>query len=285
MKSFWEIKNYKNKNLLLLNIKILCFLNSTTSVFLKKLIIKIGTILNNFNLKQSNKVIFQTKFNIKKYETNFVKNKLIFKKSNLHFDKSNFYFFIKMNTWLINKKLKVHHSFTNYYYYSSPNIGILSLGRMLNLWNNITLFINNIFFFKINYIIFSNIYFKYETLSLNWSITKHLSFLWRYSNFFFFFTKNKATFYVESFFRFLLSRGFNLSFIVDLNYHKTSLFYLNKFRFISVGPVPLSSSLYSISIALPVSSNSIFSNLFFIRFLIKLNKLNRKTVWLGYNRL
>ena len=126
---------------------------------------------------------------------------------------------------------------------------------------------------------FSTNYFKYETLSLNWKNANKLTYLWKYTNSFYFFINNKMTLHNELYFKNLLSKDFRCAFIIDLYYHKNTLHLLNKFKFITVGPVPLSSNLYSLYLSLPVPSNSVFSNLFFFRLILKLKKLNSNLIW------
>lgn len=172
------------------------------------------------------------------------------------------------------KQLNVHKSHSLYYYSISKNLNLVNLGKFLLLWRNIVNFLINIFYFNLSYLIFSNPYFKYETLALNLRKSNHLISMWRLSFPFIFFIRSRATLSTESFFRFILLNKFRLSFVVDLHYHKTSLYYLNKFKFITIGPVPLTTNLYLLSMSLPVSSNSILSSLFFFRLLLKLNKLN-----------
>jgi hypothetical protein len=78
----------------------------------------------------------------------------------------------------------------------------------------------------------------------------------------------------EFYFKRFLLKGFRSAFVIDLYYHKNTLHFLNKFKFVTIGPVPLFSNLYTFYISLPVVSNSVFSNLFFLRLVLKLKKLN-----------
>jgi hypothetical protein len=265
-----------------LGFKALIFLNRTRNIFGKKFI----ALKNMIHIKSKMKLSFKSLFRLKHIlNTNTmpsIKGDLILSKSNLILNRDIFNTLIKINGWSTNEKLLIHHSFRNYYHFTSSNLSFVNLSKIFILWNNILLFITNVFFFRIDYLVFSNTYFKYETLALNWSTTKYFRYIWKYSTFFIFFLNNKTTFSTESFFRSLISNNLRLSFVVDLHYHRKSLFYLNKFKFISVGPVPLSSNLYILSLALPVSSNSTFSNLFFFRFLLKIKKFNSNYLYKSY---
>lgn len=182
--------------------------------------------------------------------------------------------FLNVNTWLPTPTLKVHQSFTAIYFFNKQsNIGVFNLKKLFVTWNNILIFIQNIFNFNLRYTFFSSSYFKYESLSLNWYKNNHLKNFWRFTNPFIFFLNNKTTLFNDIYFKRLKKKLINFSFVVDIYYHKRTLHYLKKYRYITLGPVPISSSLYTLDIVFPTSSNSVFSNLFFVRLLFRLNKL------------
>lgn len=243
-----------------------------------------NTIQPKSNIEFSFKSLFKFKYSLEKTNLINTRNTIIFNDNNLILSKSIFCTFIKLNGWLISGKLSIHYSFNSYFHYVSPTLNFINLRKIFMLWSNILSFITNVFFFKIDYLVFSNTYFKYETLVLNWLTSKHFRYIWKYSSPFIFFLNNKTTFYTESFFRFLINKNIRLAFLIDLHYHSKSLFYLNKFKFISIGPVPLSANLYLLSLALPVSSNSVLSNLFFFRLLLKIKKLNSTHLYESYWR-
>jgi hypothetical protein len=182
--------------------------------------------------------------------------------------------FLRYNTWIPSTSLDVHHSFSNFYYFNKQsNLGVFNLKKALITWVNVLNFIQNLFFFNLAYVFFSSSYFKYESLSFNWSKNKHIKSLWRYTNPFIFFLSNKTTLYNDIYFKMLTKKAINVSFLIDVYYHKRTLYYLHKYKFITVGPVPISSNLYLLNIAFPTSSNSVFSNLFFIKLIIKIKKM------------
>lgn len=184
----------------------------------------------------------------------------------------------------LSKKLNIHKSFDLYYYTVSNNIGLLNVSKFSTLWHSILTFLMNIFYFKLSYIIFTNPYFRYEALALNFKQTSFLIKIWKLTSVFIFFIKSKATLKTELFFLHLTQNNFKLSFIVDFYYHKIALYYLRKFNFITIGPIPVSSDLYALSIAFPVNSNSTFSNLFFFRFLLKIKKLTLLSHYSSFNK-
>ena len=184
-----------------------------------------------------------------------------------------FYSFLYNNFLIKQPKLIPHYSFYMYYCNNKgSNIGIFSIRKLIGSWNTIIYFISNIFYYNVNYVVFSNSYFKYETLSLNWNFIKLIKLIWRYTHPFIIFLNNKTTSRTEAYFSHLLKEGYQTAFVVDIHYHKKTIYYFNKLKFISIGPVPVTSNLYSLTVSMPVSSNSIFSNLFFFKLIIKLKK-------------
>ena len=199
--------------------------------------------------------------------------------------KNVFYSFIRLNSWIKNKGLKTHHSFSVYYFYNNKsNLGFFNLRRTFNLWLNIVNFFKNIIFYKKLYTVFGNSYFKYEVLSLNYLLNKNFS-IWRYTHLLIFFISNKLTQSLEHYLNYLILRDIRLTFIVDIFYHKRTVDILRKMKFVLIGPVPVTTNLYTLDIVLPVSSNSIFSNLFFMRLLLFLKREVSSFCWSRLNIL
>lgn len=181
--------------------------------------------------------------------------------------------FLKINMWIPNPTLQVHQSFIVLYYYNSQsNVGVFNLKKLLSVWSSALVFVQNLIVYNLHYVLFSTSYFKYESLAVNWENNKQLKTLWRYSHPFLFLLNNNMTQKSDLYFRYLQRRIVKIALVVDVYYHKRTIYYLNKYKFITIGPVPLSSSFYTLNVAFPSSSNSIFSNLFFIRLLFHLKK-------------
>lgn len=260
-KLFFLLRNYKTNFLYLIKLKNLVVLTST----FKK---------NSF------------KYNFKSLDTNVInKIKLNFFKKypKQHYFKNLFKSYIYLNTWSEKFKLSVHPTLSQYYYYNSHfNTGLLNLKKLNNVWKNLLNFILNIFFFQLNFVTFSNSYFKYETLLLNIQLISLIKYLYKYTSSFVFLLNNKNRTILNLYFDFLKKSKCNILFIIDTYYNKNVIYLSNKFNLISIGPVPINNNLYILDIALPISSNSIFSNLFFLRLILKLKTLNLKLLWNSY---
>ena len=211
-----------------------------------------------------------------------------FKKKNTDnlLNKRLFMSFLYLNTWLPTPRVTVHPSFNVFYFFNKNlNLGCFNIKRLFSLWNNIIIFVTNIFFYNINCLAFGTSYFKYEILSLNWSLIKFNKLLWKYTEAFTFFLSNNTTLKNQYYFSFLLTLNYRISFVNDIYYHKKTIYYFNLFKYISVGPVPISSNFYLLTLALPASSNFLFSNLFFFRLLLKLKKNNVKLLYDNYKNI
>lgn len=184
-----------------------------------------------------------------------------------------YYRILYLNMWLPTPNISTHPSFNSFYFFNKyQNIGCFNFKKVFNLWVNIFTFVSNIFFYNLKYLAFGNSYFKYEVLSINWYSTNFSQAIWKYVGSFVFFLNNKTTLRNKRYFYFLTSLGYRLAFVADIYYHSKTIYYLNHFKYISVGPIPLSSNFYLLTITIPTSSNFLFSNLFFLRFIIKLKK-------------
>ena len=223
------------------------------------------------NFVATNKLLFRPPYNLKPMGLRKHRRKYTVK--NLEEYKNLFTLFTNVNTLLPGAQLIPHFSFIALYHFNKQsNVGYFNFKKVFNVWMTLLSFLLNLFFYNIEYLFFSSSYFKYENLALNWSINKNLKQIWRYTNPFLFFLNNKTTLQNNNYFYLLKKKHFNVAVVVDLYYHKRTLHYLNRYKFLTLGPVPLSSNFYSLNITFPVSANSLFSNLFFIRLLFKLRK-------------
>lgn len=175
--------------------------------------------------------------------------------------------------WKTTNSLKVHYSFNNLYYFNSKtSIGFFNLNKLENVVLNFFTFLKNIFFFNVKYSIFTNSFLKYEAFSMNSKNLPFIKFLFKYSNPFIYFISNKATIKTDFFFQYILKNNVRVTFIIDIFYHKKTIHYISKHKFISLGPVPISSSLYTLNVSLPLINNSSLSNLTFLKLLLLENK-------------
>ena len=60
--------------------------------------------------------------------------------------------------------------------------------------------------------------------------------------------------------------------MVDVLYHTKTIYYLRRTSFYSIGLVPTIYNAYTVDLALPTAYESIFTQIFFIRFLMRIKQ-------------
>ena len=181
---------------------------------------------------------------------------------------SLFKIFLKTNIQIPKLKHVVHQSQRLFFInINSGGVCNLALTKMYKLWININNLIYNLFFYNINLLFFGNSFFRSEILALNWVSVGIIKTYWRFIRPFLIYKPNK----INDFSGFVFSRfqnlGFQLGFILDINYHTKTLFYLKNANFYTLGLIPITSDLYLVDFAIPVNQ-SLVSYLFFLRFFI-----------------
>ena len=187
------------------------------------------------------------------------------------------------------------HSSLKYYYLSnSKNLLTSSLNKLYSKWINFYLLFFNIFYYNLNFITFSNSIFNKEITALNWNFfyNKPVYSLWRYIKPFIFFKLGQIVNYGPYLFRKLRLKDFNIGLVIDPQYHSKTLYYLNLCKFFTVSLTFSSSRPRDVDLSLPITTNSIFTQLFFVRLLFliqkkssKLDYDNRTTYWANLLKL
>lgn len=185
--------------------------------------------------------------------------------------------FLKANSTLGFTNFIPHASqrsiFVKYY---KKGVCFSSIPRFYSSWTNAYNLIFNIFFYKIEILTFGNAFFKNEILALNWDNKNFLNTFWRYAKPFLIFQSVKINDFGDFIFRNLNHMGYYIGLILDITYHKKTIYYLRKSKFYTIGIVPSNYNIKSVDAALPIINDTIPNQLFFIR-LILLIKKNVKT--------
>lgn len=167
-------------------------------------------------------------------------------------------------------------SFSLKFFFYSPNGKelALSLNKMFIKWKTFYLLLFNVFYYEISFLVFSNSFFQREILALNWTQFDNpiMCSMFRYIKPFLTLKLGQIVNYGSYLFRILRLNNVSISLVTDLLYHNKTLYYLKLNRFFIIG-LTNSSSLYKdVDVVLPINSNSIFTQLFFIRFLVLIKK-------------
>ena len=148
----------------------------------------------------------------------------------------------------------------------------MSLSKVFVKWKQFYLLMFNLYFYRVNSLLFGTTFFRREILSLNWNLNSGLRNFWKYVNPFLTFRSTKIFNHGWVLFSTLKLRGYTTAFIFDALYHNKTLYYLRTNNYYTIGLVPTNLSCSSLDFALPSSSDNIFTQLFFIRFILKVRK-------------
>lgn len=234
----------------------------------------------NFKLPQSVRERQQVKFNSPKVSLSTgleVKMLKMFKT------------FIKLNSNSAHNITTTHFSFKSFYMgHRRGGLVILNTRKLFTRWKDIYHLLFNLFFYKLDMLLFGSSFFKSELLALNWQNMEKFKFMWRYTRPFLTLKSNKITTYGDFVFSRIGSLGFRLSLLVDVLYHNKTIYYLHRSGFYTMGLVPVNYNMNSVNFAIPTSSDSLMAQIFFIRFttLVKQSTLTSryndlKRLWLS----
>ena len=196
-------------------------------------------------------------------------------------------FFIKLTNQSITSFFKVHPTQRfNYIYNLRQQTYIINIIKFQKHWLNLYNLLYHIFFYKIPFITFNSPFFKRENISFNWKLIKNYTLYWKLINNTVWSTKNLNLFGINFLIKYLLRYKVNIVIILSVLMRKNILKVMHKFKFYSIGVVPLNTSLYTVNFAIPISTDNIFLELFLIRFILQIKKqvkwhfiTTNKTLW------
>jgi len=181
--------------------------------------------------------------------------------------------FVRTNMTSQSGLTKPHHSFRTFYLSNTAGgLTILSIPKLFQRWKTFYFLLFNLYYHSVDALTFSPAFFKKEVLSLNWSFHKNFQFMWRYTRPFLVFKPNKITNHGDFVFRKLRSLGLSVGVVTDVLYHNKTIYYLKRTGFYSIGLVPTIYNAYTVDFAVPTAYDSIFTQIFFVRFLIRIRQ-------------
>jgi len=184
-----------------------------------------------------------------------------------------FSIFLTTSTRPIKNTFKVHPSAKVYFMsYNRLSTAVFSITRLYSKWQDFYFLMYNIHVYKLPLITLGNSVFKDELLSMNWSLKTKLQGYWSQVKPYIFLKKNRINNYNGIIFSLLKLKRIDIALVIDTNYHQSTLFYLQRYSFFTIGVVPVTSNLYKVNFALPSSAESTYSHLFFIRVILNIRK-------------
>ena len=156
--------------------------------------------------------------------------------------------------------------------YRKKGVAFSSVPRFYSSWTNAYNLMFNIIFYRIDILTFGSAFFKNEILALNWNNKGLLNTFWRYTKPFLVYQSVKINDYGNYVFRSLNRMGYYVSLVLDITYHKKTIYYLRRSKFYVIGIVPSNYDIKSVDFALPIVNDSMSNQLFFIRLILLIKK-------------
>ena len=207
------------------------------------------------------------------------------KKITMH-KKYYFYLFLKTAIKPIKNIYKIHSSVKNFFLsYEKLTTTIYSMTYLYSKWKNFYFLLYHLLYYKIPILTFGTTLLQREILALNFQWKQLILRYWFLIRPYFFVKKHTIVDYRKQVFSILKLNQFNIALVLDINYHKHTLYFLKKFNFFTLGAVPLTNNLFVVDFALPINSLNIYSQLFFIRLFINIKKNILYNQFLLYKKL
>lgn len=181
--------------------------------------------------------------------------------------------YLTLNTVFHTFRYKIHASFSFFFLrHVAGGTSVASIRKLFTRWKDAYLLLFNLFYYKIDLLVFGTSVFKNELLGLNWDTLSRLKVSWRYTKPFLFHRPNKIDRLGDWLFARIRIFGINSAFVLDVLYHKKTIHYLHRSGFYTIGAVPTTSHIKSVNFALPTSLDSGLTQLFFLRFTLVIKK-------------
>jgi hypothetical protein len=149
---------------------------------------------------------------------------------------------------------------------SGAGIELPSVRKLFETWTRSYLLLFNLFFYRLDVLVFGTPDFRYEIFSINWDTLSILSNFFKYERLFLFIAPSRINPYGDKTFKLLHQTGFTTALIIDTVYHQRNITYLHRAGFYTIGGVPTTEHLRSVNFGLPVKPYTTLSHFFFMRF-------------------
>jgi hypothetical protein len=165
--------------------------------------------------------------------------------------------------------------------HSKSAASVISISGLRARWHTAYLLLFNLSYFNMELLTFGTSIFRKELLSFNWKCLTGLRFIWKYTLPFLHLRPNKITNLGYFVFNRMFVAGAHAALVLDVSYHKRTLYYLHRTGFYTVGLVPTNYPPFTVNFAIPTGVDSVFTQLFFIRFVIRVRHNSKR---LRYDR-
>jgi hypothetical protein len=194
----------------------------------------------------------------------------------VHFDKkllSTFKTFTLSQMSSPNTLAKPHASFNSFYVTQARGGSILlNVGKFFQKWKLTYFLLFNLFYYRIKALTFAQSFFKSEVLSINWSDMNHLESMWRYIRPFLVYKPIKIHDSLSFILRKLRLMNISTALVVNLLYHKNTMYYLRRSNFFTIALVPSTYAIDSADFAVPTLSMSQTTDAYFISYVLVIKR-------------
>ena len=198
--------------------------------------------------------------------------------------------FIVTNTFIPHSSVRLHPSWLGFYIFDSGHgTQHISISKFFTKWKLLYHFLFNIFYFNINILFFGNTFFKEEINAFNWILLGRRPGQFRYVLNFLMLKPSRIFNQGWVIFSYLRSLHFNMACVIDIMYHKKTVYYLRRTGFFTVGAVPVNYNQMLVDLALPTSSDSYSTQFFMLTFIRNLKKTSEtvkyklmRQLWKGF---
>ena len=248
---------------------------------------KLDNSFVNYEVLKKNKTLFEKSFLYKDFKMTGRKNEIVNilsvsspKKSKMKLNSStNTKLLRSFKTFLVGSMSTSHQVFTPHSSFASFYVtqkkggaSIINLGKFFQKWKLSYYLFYNLFYYKIYLLTFTSSFFKKEALAFNWSECRQFEHTWRYIKPFLFLKPNKINDSAEFIFRKLKYLQLNTALITDISYHQKTIYYLKRLNYFTLGLVPTLYHLKSVDFAIPVASESLLNQVYFVRFILSIKQ-------------
>jgi len=191
--------------------------------------------------------------------------------------KKNQHFFFFLNFLFFYSNFKSRYSMHQQlsFFYSQEfkkDLIVVNSRQFYERWKDARDFIFNIYYYNFTPILFGSFEFQNEILALNWNNINMEYNYWKYTFSFFTRAVNNYGVRTKHFFKKIENLNVDFFLITNANYQYKNIYYFNKFKFFTIGPVTSNLSPWLLTYSLPVFSVNPLSEYFFIKLIILLEK-------------
>lgn len=146
---------------------------------------------------------------------------------------------------------------------------VINANIFLKKWADTTNFLINFFCYNPTLLVFSTPFFKHETLALNWFYNNFELNFWKFHSNLFFRQKINFSHKTEYFYQRLYEWNYETTVVTDIDFHKATLFYLNRFYFFSIALVDTSNNPLKVSFPIIILQINHLIQFFFLKLLVQ----------------